>query len=794
MDVNNTPYFLLRTEAEFANGSSLVAWNAARGALTLAQRQRPRLPPSDPAAAKAAWAAAKPLVLDPFGQIGRIAEAGDRLEYNVGTGFRPLQDGEGRWLAAPRGVFVDLHLGGDGRLVAVYRDEAAAAQGIVVFHLRRRWQQALALPAPPLRAVCDQDSRIWCVTADALLLCEGEPLPLPYRGRADRFEPVLEVPRPLRLLWQQPLPVGMRPLALCADAERVYLLAHDAGDAQYVLARERGPRRDREFRVHAVDGAVPFAVDIAVAGVGRLALMPPGTFPAQPRAEAGDAALPRDCPVVQLHWDDAAGVGAARLICERYPMQSKAGARFVSGLDGRLRYQADADPAFPGFAPRPRELHPLRQPRYPLAATATLRRALDSGQPETVWHRLYLDAVIPRGCRIRVFAKAYDSPEQRASLPFLEQPPPLWNPIGSERPFEPCPVESKPGVSGLFEILLQRPEGNVRRLSGRFLQLRLVLSGDGRQTPCIHAMRVYYPRFSYQEAYLPEHFRQDEWYRPSDTPRPANAADVRERLFAALEGVLTPIEGKVAAAEALIHPDVTPAANLPWIAELLGRPLPAGWPEQRLRRLIKHAAWLQQYRGTVAGVQLALDIATDGGVRRGEVVVVENFRLRRTIATILGVDMDDRDHPLTLGTGVSGNSIVGDSLILSESDAFAFLALFAPELAGAERGEAVRAFFDRYAHQVSVLLHGGGRARRAQVEEILAEQMPAHVQWKVLETDHPFVLGLAPLLAVDTYLETAPPPRRVTLDDTYLGREGLLTNPTALSPRDVNARRDAPGP
>ena len=159
------------------------------------------------------------------------------------------------------------------------------------------------------------------------------------------------------------------------------------------------------------------------------------------------------------------------------------------------------------------------------------------------------------------------------------------------------------------------------------------------------------------------------------------------------------------------------------------------------------------------------------------------------MATILGIDMDDRHHPLTLGTGMSGNSIVGDSLILSEEDARTFLSLFAPELADTDEKAVVQAFFDRYSHQVSVLLHGRARAQRAAVEEVLAEQMPAHLQWRVIETDHPFVLGTAPLLEVDSYLETRPDPRPVTLDDTYLSKEGLLHNPTALSPRDVNATR-----
>jgi hypothetical protein len=71
---------------------------------------------------------------------------------------------------------------------------------------------------------------------------------------------------------------------------------------------------------------------------------------------------------------------------------------------------------------------------------------------------------------------------------------------------------------------------------------------------------------------------------------------------------------------------------------------------------------------------------------------------------------------------------------------------------------------------------------------VLPEQMPAHVQWKIIETEHPFVLGIAPLLAVDTFIEVTPDFRRVELNDTWLGREGVLKNPAAFSPRDINAQ------
>ena len=168
-------------------------------------------------------------------------------------------------------------------------------------------------------------------------------------------------------------------------------------------------------------------------------------------------------------------------------------------------------------------------------------------------------------------------------------------------------------------------------------------------------------------------------------------------------------------------------------------------------------------------------------------MVVENFRLRRTMATILGRNMDDAEHPLTLGTGQSGNSIVGDSLILSDMNAREFLALLAPELASEEENQAVDAFFERYAHRLSVLLHGRAREQRNAVNEMLTQQAPAHLQWRLIETEHPFILGTSPLLSVDTYLETQPEPRAVILNQTLIGKEGLLRNPVAFSPRDINA-------
>ncbi|MFM2068117.1 MAG: hypothetical protein RLZZ584_3026, partial [Pseudomonadota bacterium] len=461
---------------------------------------------------------------------------------------------------------------------------------------------------------------------------------------------------------------------------------------------------------------------------------------------------------------------------------------FVRHRDGLVRHLA------PDGVHR---LYRLAQARFHTSASATLTARLDAGDPGTVWDRVYLDACIPPGCRIQLAARAVDDWAERGDEAFEPQPEPLLSPLASELPFAPpAPARAHlaglpPGTrDGLFEILLQRPNGAVRELRGRYLGLRFTLTGDGRHTPAVFAARVWYPRFSWQTQYLPDHFHQQEPHAahlPAE-PVPANGADVRERLFASFEGVITPIEDHIAASEALLDPAAVPAPLLPHLAGLLGQSLRAHWPEPRQRRWLGHLGELQRRKGSYAGLCQALDIVTDGALGRGQVVPVELFRLRRTLATVLGVSMDDAAHPLTLGTGQSGNSLVGETLILADEQAREVLALFAPELArpGVETA-AVARFFDEHARRLTVLLHGPGKALRGLVEQALPELVPASVQWAVIESDHAFVPGLAPLLQIDTYLDTAPVPGPVRLDTTRLGLGDLLRNPVAMSPEHAGA-------
>ena len=74
-----------------------------------------------------------------------------------------------------------------------------------------------------------------------------------------------------------------------------------------------------------------------------------------------------------------------------------------------------------------------------------------------------------------------------------------------------------------------------------------------------------------------------------------------------------------------------------------------GLPAARRREWLRAAPALARWHGTRRGLALALDVATGGGVRGGEIVLLEHFRLRRLLATLLGVDLAEENDPLLPG-------------------------------------------------------------------------------------------------------------------------------------------------
>lgn len=501
------------------------------------------------------------------------------------------------------------------------------------------------------------------------------------------------------------------------------------------------------------------------------------------------------------------------LIGARYPLRRALTGPFVQSQDWPPHYpcEPDALPAeFPVIHSRP--LVPLSW-RALRTEGVTDGRVIDGGTFGMTWHRMYVEASIPHGCGVLLELAALDDDVDpadgdfhphwigdAASMPAVadEAPRAAWLRAASEVAFHPgllpCASEfvpagtaDKQGRSGLFTVLVQRADHALRDLRGRWLHVRLRLAGNGRQSPAIAAVRIYGARFSFVRRYLPELYRDEGVFDRGRTGA-ATTHDFFERFVDLFESELTPWEDKAAAARVLMHPGSCPPEALPWLASFTGVRWPAALPEDRQRAWLASAPERARRRGTLSGLQLALDVATGGGVSRGAIVVVEDFRLRRTVATLLGVDLERDDDPLLPGLIISGNSIVGDTLILGdEAIERDFLAAFIPDalvdeqVSDEEAEQIVESFYERTAFRATVLVHEGlDETMRRRIDAIVADESPAHVETKVIAAREPLLVGVASLVGIDTYLREPLAVRIARIDVSRIGRGDVIEGGSAL--------------
>jgi phage tail-like protein len=338
-------------------------------------------------------------------------------------------------------------------------------------------------------------------------------------------------------------------------------------------------------------------------------------------------------------------------------------------------------------------------------------------------------------------------------------------------------------------VLIQRANVAVRSLSGRFLGVRIELNGDGRNTPEIAGLRVYGPRFSYVQNYLPQIYREEKFGPQADAVGPSTRRDFFERFLNIFEAQFTRIEDRIANSYLLTRSDSTPTGSLPWLGSWLGIQSDH-YPPDRSRARLKATPQLYRERGTAKGIAAALDVATGGMCRRGAIIVIEDFRLRHIFATILGADLSDSDDPLLPGYSGSSNSFVGDTLFLGDPRIQSELqALYASDLNLAGGAAAAQSFYDQLAMRMTVFIHNQvENVNLSLVQRIVDAEKPAHVQAFVRVASAPFMIGLASLVGVNTYLGPTQASQTATLDVSSVGRYDVVTHLPSLDPRMENGR------
>ena len=262
------------------------------------------------------------------------------------------------------------------------------------------------------------------------------------------------------------------------------------------------------------------------------------------------------------------------------------------------------------------------------AARATTRALFGLAQIRRQRARLRLAPAVARrlhpariGCA-HLVSRADNDPDRLAFQTWQLEPRLYQRFDGSEQPFLPRPADPDRGT---WEVLPQRAKG-------RYLQLKLEVSGNGKTTPRLRALRIYYPRFSYLRNYLPRAYQED-----------AGSSSFLDRFLSNVEGFFTGIEDRIAFAQVLLDLRSATPDTLGWLASWFGLALDPSWTPDKQRLFLRHAMEFFQYRGTVRGLTMALRLALedcaddrifdpDAAARPGAARVTENFRKRQTPA------------------------------------------------------------------------------------------------------------------------------------------------------------------
>jgi len=771
MDANGLKFWML-SEAQhwlMPGDPPAVEYDSEHRALRLANQR----PVPDWPANEAAAAAALDMVPGAIDQFGTRAYWSADSSRVMSTGAVP--DEVPIFTPAAGQQLTDLTMGYDGILYI------ALAGGVTLLDRRGRWNpvsiqinnfQAWRLAADPMGGVWVLDH-----TNQKLARLRGAPSSArpkpPYAPGV--FRPCQENADPPQLEIQEKAlwPAGENAVAIAVNPD---------GRLALLTWLPTGPAK-----IRMLDATGEFGPAQALLGAQR-----PFSF-AWVSSTLFAVLLPKltEAPVYPLDEgsDQAPPVG------DIYPLRDHTGGPFLHGVTLPPTY-----PSSSGSLP----LYRLSLPSYATNGEASNKIILDSGSTSTVWHRLYLEGAVPPHCGIGVrlvaansfdasaiatsdwhlstfgqFVKAADAP--------VDTPRGAWLPNASEIPFCPPLLQCEPvkDRSGLFTVLIQRPARVVRALRGRYLMVRVELQGNGHSTPEVAALRAYGSRFSYVDHYLPELYREDTYSPDADKVGASTAPDFLERFLGNFESFLTPLEDKVASSYLVTDSRTTPAESLDWLGSWIGVSFDPSYPDARRRNLLQSAPELFRRRGTLKGLSKALDIATGGAVSTGQVIVVENFRLRRTFATILGANLDDVDDPLLGGLSQSGNSFVGDTLFLGDELNKEFLALFGADLPKTQAEEAaIEAFFDGLAYRVTVLVHQDVSAQDlGLINRIVKLETPAHVLASVQTASYSFIAGIASLIGIDTFLSPKLAKRPVTVGVSQIGIRDVIERAPSLDPR-----------
>jgi phage tail-like protein len=275
-----------------------------------------------------------------------------------------------------------------------------------------------------------------------------------------------------------------------------------------------------------------------------------------------------------------------------------------------------------GAYPRPAKVAPSwSQPRYEQHGVWT-SQWLDSDLYDCTWHLIEVSiARLPPGSsvvvRTRTSNDAQQADEVSATLGSVGA-------LGSWRdtPALVALAQPDPKFPQCFERDVLVPSG-----SGQYLQLQIVLTGNGVETPVVDHVRILFPRESLLQ------------YLPAIYSSPPEQGDFLDRFLSIVQTTWSGIEREVDTFERFLDPDSVPPKAMPYLAGWLDLRLEGTWGPEQNRRLLQAMPRLRSKWGTVDGLRewLRVYLSNLGAIEEHDLEqlgvpgIVESFVERRRL-------------------------------------------------------------------------------------------------------------------------------------------------------------------
>jgi phage tail-like protein len=352
-------------------------------------------------------------------------------------------------------------------------------------------------------------------------------------------------------------------------------------------------------------------------------------------------------------------------------------------------------------------------PGTPRLATAgqLLTTAIDSGQPRCRWHRVRVDADVPAGTSVTVAVATTEDPTPPGTS---AGPGPDGYPAGPLNP-----DDWQQARAGSADFLVDQPPG-------RYLYLRLRLTGDGLTSPAVHRIRLDFPRITSADQ-LPAVYTQD----------PA-AADFTERFLSLFDAAFEEADRAVERYPALLDPAGIPDEVLPWLGGLLGLAFDPGWDAAIRRELLVAIPGLYRGRGTPAALRQAISIVFGVDVTIQELAADRNWAGLNRTSRLRGSRLFGRSR--------ARFRVGGSALSTAPIRSF-----------GNPDDDPLTA----QANRIRVLVPpapGRGEPDLAALRRLVERQAPAHTVVAVRPGGQGLVVGVWSAVGVDTVLAPLPAP------------------------------------